>query len=155
MTSVFSGQWNWHLGSDGGPRYLKMLHLLDGAAFSAAAIAIAWIGAYVDTFVLPMDETSAHALGSPEFAYCTVVGTRLVVTAVACVIFTVTLLVTRSTNRRSRSASLRAVAYGAGLSTVVFVLGDLAELTKGMTVVLMWVVIAAAPIFLAKRFVDL
>jgi hypothetical protein len=128
-----------------------MFRLIHAVAFSVAAIAIAWIGAYLDTFVLPMDETSAHALGSPEFAYGIVVGTRLVVTAISCVVFTVTLLFTRSCNPRSGSGVLRAVAYGAVFSAVVFTLGALAKVTKGTTVAPMWVVIVAAPVVLGRR----
>src|SRR5262249_19553212 len=44
------------------------VRLLNAVAFVVAAVLVAWCGAYLDTFVLPMDEVSARALGSPHFA---------------------------------------------------------------------------------------
>jgi hypothetical protein len=122
--------------------------------FSVAAMAVAWTGAYVDTFALPMDETSAHALGSPEYAYGVVVGSRFIVMGIASIIFTLTLFVTRPQNPDAGSGALRAVTYGSALSAIVFVLGELGRLAPGIAFVLIWVAVVAGAVVLGRRFAE-
>jgi hypothetical protein len=122
-------------------------------AFCAAALLVAWAGAYLDTFLLPMDAASSNALGSPRFAYGVILGIRLAFAGIGSIIFGATYLLsqTKSSALKARR-DLLSFASGAAHSVVVFALGRLAVWAGGgAAAVMMWIASLALPIALARR----
>jgi hypothetical protein len=122
-------------------------------AFSAAAPAIAWAGAYVDTFVLPMDPGSELALGSPEFAYGAIAFFRLAMTTLGCLVFAATCAVMmRRANAASHRGIVVAMMFGTVYSVVVFALGHAATAIGDQgAAILLWIAAAALPYLLGRR----
>jgi hypothetical protein len=129
---------------------IRSLHIV---LFAVSSLLVAWCGSYVDAFVLPMDETSARALGAPGFAYRTILVVRLATTALGCVVFAVTYLLLRRTARDGvQRDAVAALLYGVVYSTVIFGLGELAVLSKGgAPVILTWVTVLALPMLFGRR----
>jgi hypothetical protein len=118
-------------------------------AFILAAILVAWFGAYVATFVLPMDEVSSRALGAPQFAYSTILAVRLAVTGLGCLMFAVTRLLTRARPAVSRPGPLRAMVDGVAYSASVFALSNLTTIYSG-AVPILWLAIVGLPVVLGR-----
>ncbi len=126
--------------------------ILHVVVFTVSSLLVASCGSYIDAFVLPMDETSARALGAPEFAFRTILLVRLGITVLGCFAFAVSSLLSRRTARdRAQGGMLTTLLYGAAYSAVIFSLGELAVLTKGPAVIVMWVVVLALPVYAGRR----
>ena len=122
-------------------------------AFCSAALLIAWAGAYLDTFVLPLDATSSNALGSPEFAYATILGIKLAFAVLGSIMFGATCLLSQGNSPAPNALTdLLAFAYGAAYSVAIFGLGRISGWAGwGAAAVLMWVAILVLPIAIGRR----
>lgn len=117
--------------------------------FAAGALGLAWLGAYVDSFILQPDEVSARAIGTGGSAYPLVLNARLVIALIGCILFGAGLFFLR---RRvmaveTTSAFGRSLMLGATYSIGFAVLNRIAmwQGGGGPFVILLWALAIGMP----------
>jgi hypothetical protein len=117
------------------------------AGFASGAVGMALLGAYVDAFVLPLDEISVRALGSGEFAYLPILVARLSVAVIGCILFGLGLMLFDKHELRERRATafVRAILLGAAYSGGLMGLSRVAAWKGGAFVAVLWGCALAVP----------